>query len=293
MKRTQTLIMNPYHQLVADYARLSRDGKNYPLGGFPNTARPAISTDAPKVLIFSPHPDDEVIIGGLALRLLREAKWNVINVAVTQGSNKERQAPRLAELKQCCECIGFGLEQTAPAGLEKVNVKTRAGEPAFWAESVKVIAGILLKHKPRVILFPHETDWNSSHVGTHFLVMDALKTLPADFQCHLIETEFWGAMASPNLMVEISPNDLGDLIIALTFHVGEVNRNPYHLSLPAWMVDNVRRGGELVGGQGGAAPDFVFATLYRHQKWMGGAVQPCTSGGVQLSKTQNAGELFS
>jgi LmbE family N-acetylglucosaminyl deacetylase len=37
-------------------------------------------------LIFSPHPDDECIIGGLALRLLREAKWNVINVAVTLGS---------------------------------------------------------------------------------------------------------------------------------------------------------------------------------------------------------------
>ena len=44
-------------------------------------------------------------------------------------------------------------------------------------------------------------------------------------------------MASPNLMVEISPHDLGDLITALTFHVGEVKRNPYHLSLPAWMLE--------------------------------------------------------
>ena len=60
-----------------------------------------------------------------------------------------------------------------------------------------------------------------------------------------------GPMESPNLMVEISASELGDLITALTFHVGEVKRNPYHLSLPAWMMDNVRRGGEWSGGRAG------------------------------------------
>ena len=38
------------------------------------------------------------------------------------------------------------------------------------------------------------------------------------------------------------------------------------------MQDNVRRGGELVGGQGGAAPDFTFATLYRLRQWQDGAL---------------------
>ena len=52
-------------------------------------------------------------------------------------------------------------------------------------------------------------------------------------------------------------------------HVGEVRRNPYHLTLPAWMMDNVRRGGEWVGGQGQAAPEFLFGTLYRLRKWIG------------------------
>jgi LmbE family N-acetylglucosaminyl deacetylase len=284
--------MNPYQHFVSEYARFAREGKSYPLGEFPRAPRPEVGANAPKVLIFSPHPDDEVIIGGLALRLLREAKWNVINVAVTQGSKKERQAERLAELKACCDCIGFGLVQTAPAGLEKINVKTREQDKAHWAQSVKVIAEIIAQHQPKAILFPHDTDWNSSHIGTHFLVMDALKTLPADFACHTVETEFWGAMASPNLMVEISPQDLGDLITALTFHVGEVQRNPYHLSLPAWMVDNVRRGGELVGGQGGAAPDFVFATLYRLQRWRQGRLEKIYDGGRQLSAEANPAELF-
>ena len=248
--------------------------------------------DAPKVLVFSPHPDDEVIIGGLALRLLREAKWNVINVAVTQGSKQERQTERFQELKNCCECIGFGLVQTAPGGLKKINPKTRAQEPAHWSQSVKVIADILAEHQPRVVLFPHDLDWNSTHVGTHFLVMDALKNLPAAFSCYTVETEFWGQNPSPNLMVELSVQHVADLIVALTFHFGEVRRNPYHLSLPAWMIDNVRRGAELVGGQGGAAPDFTFATLYRLRRWCGGRLANVYDGGRYLNCADEPAALF-
>lgn len=284
--------MNPYHHFVSEYARFAQEGKNYTLGSFPQCPRPSLPPDAPKVLIFSPHPDDEVIIGAVALRVLREAKWNVINVAVTQGSKKDRQAGRLAELKNCCDCVGFGLVQTAPNGLEKINPKTRDQDPAHWAQCVKVIAGILAQHQPRVILFPHDADWNSTHIGTHFLVLDALKTLPASFTCYTVETEFWGAMASPNLMLEVSPQDLGDLITALTFHVGEVQRNPYHMTLPAWMIDNVRRGGEVVGGQGAAVPDFTFATLYRVRKWANGRLENAYQGGQFLGCGKNPARLF-
>lgn len=284
--------MSPYRDYVARYSQALASGRSLPLGGFAHLPRPVIAPDAPRVLIFSPHPDDEVIIGGLGLRLLREAKWNVINVAVTQGSNKERQAERLKELRACCDCIGFGLVQTAPNGLEKVNVRAREQEPGHWAKSVDAIARILEEHQPRVILFPHDDDWNSSHIGTHHLVMDALRRMPASFSCHAVETEFWGAMDSPNLTVEVSAEHLADLITALTFHVGEVKRNPYHLSLPAWMIDNVRRGGELVGGQGGAAPDFHFATLYRLRRWAGGKLQAVLDKGRTLPCAENAGTLF-
>jgi LmbE family N-acetylglucosaminyl deacetylase len=51
-----------------------------------------VSPDAPTALIFAPHPDDEVIVGGLPLRLLRELQINVINVAVTLGSRADRRA---------------------------------------------------------------------------------------------------------------------------------------------------------------------------------------------------------
>jgi N-acetylglucosamine malate deacetylase 1 len=271
--------MNPYLEFVSGFSRLVTEGKSLPLGNIPVPSRPAPLADAPVALIFSPHPDDECIVSGLALRLMREARYRVINVAVTQGSNKARQPERLKELAAACGWIGFALEQTAPNGLEKITPKTRAQEPAHWAAAVQVIAASLARHRPRVIFFPHEGDANSTHIGTHFLVMDALRTLPADFRTLLVENEFWGQMPAPNLMVESSVEDVASLLAALSFHVGEVQRNPYHLRLPAWMQDNVRRGAEAVGGQGGAAPDFMFATLYRLRRWSDGRIEAAYSGG--------------
>lgn len=284
--------MNPYAHLVAEYARFFREGKSYPMGGYAPAANPPLAANAPKALIFSPHPDDECIIGALPLRLRREAAWNVINVAVTQGSAKARQAERLAELKEACRYIGFGLIQTAPNGLEKVTPKCRAEDPGYWAPMVKVIADILRAEQPRAIFFPHEHDWNGSHIGVHFLVMDALAQLGAGFSTSLVETEYWGQMTRPNLMVEVSESLLTDQVTGTSFHVGEVRRNPFHLLLPAWMQDNVRRGSELVGGQGGAAPNFEFATLYRLRAWRGGKVEEVQVGGRNLPLIENAANLF-
>jgi LmbE family N-acetylglucosaminyl deacetylase len=284
--------MNPYYELVNNIERLVREGREFPLGGFPLPARPAVDPDIPPLLIFSPHPDDECIIGGLAVRLQQEARVRVLNVAVTQGSNKARQGPRWEELRAACDYLGFELIQTVPGGLERINVKTRAQDPEYWQRSVDVVAEIIARHHPGVVLFPHDTDWNSTHVGTHHLVVDALARQPPSFTCTTIETEFWGAMASPNLMVELTPDQLAHMITALSFHVGEVRRNPYHLLLPAWMQDNVRRGSELVGGQGGAAPDFGFCTLYRLRRWDRGAFQAVYEGGQSVPASVSAARLI-
>ena len=266
--------MNPFQKFVSEHARLLQRGRKLPLGKLKQTVRRTTkSPGSPKILIFSPHPDDECITGGLALRLLREAKWNVINVAVTLGSRRERRAARLRELRAACALLGFGLVVPGKRGLEHINPETRRRNRAHWRAAVGAIARILAEHRPRVIFVPHERDGHETHIGTHFLILDALKTLPAAFQCHVIETEFWGQMTEPNLLIESGAKDVADLVAALACHVGEVRRNAYHVRLPAWMIDNVRRGAELAGGQGGAAPDFTFATIYRLGKWKGGKLR--------------------
>ena len=281
--------MNPYRQFVAKQIRLAATGKQLPLGGIPPHNKPASPPGAPVALMFSPHPDDECITGGLALRLLREAGMRIINVAVTLGSDKQRQRARLRELKNACAWLGFGLEET---GLEKINPVALAEDPAHLRSAVKVIAGSLTRHQPRAIFFPHGADWHAAHIGTHCLVMRALKTLPGNFQTTLVETEFWGQMASPNLMVESGADDVADLLAALSFHAGEMRRNPYHLRLPAWMQDNVRRGAELAGGPGQAAPDFTLATLYRLRRWKNGRAQYLFSGGRKIGAAEKPDVIF-
>ena len=284
--------MNAYHQFVSDSVALLRSARTLPLGGFPPAPRPEPLPNAPRALIFSPHPDDECIIGGLALRLMRQSRWQVINVAVTQGSTPARQGPRLEELKAACHYLGFELLQTAPTGLDRIKPDVRANDPAHWQQCVGVISQILRQHQPRVILFPHDDDFNSAHIGVHHLLMDALGTMDAGFETFVVETEFWHAMNGANLMVESSLADVVDFVTALSFHIGEVQRNPYHVRLPAWMQDNVRRGGEVVGGQGGTPPDYDFATLYRLRRWAGGKLVNCLPKGRCLAATEDPSALF-
>jgi LmbE family N-acetylglucosaminyl deacetylase len=283
---------NPYQKFVSEYARLLNEGGSYPLGNVPHDPRGTLPKEAPRVLVFSPHPDDECIHGGLPLRLLREMKMNVLNVAVTLGSRKDRQMERLAELRNACDYLGFGLVQIGERGLEKINAATREESPEIWAAAVKAIVDIIVQRQPSVIFAPHGKDSNSTHIGTHLLVNDALKQLDEAFCCWVCETEFWSALPNPNLMIESSVADVADLVAAISFHVGEVQRNPYHLRLPAWMQDNVRRGGELVGGQGSAPPTFVFATLYRLRKWIHHRYVDTVKSGKLISCNESLGDVF-
>ena len=250
--------MNPYLWYVKNIEAGVESAKGITVSG-----KTAPQESDRKVLLFSPHPDDECITGLLPLRLMREAGMQVINVPVTFGSNVERQPGRAKELADACAYLGFQcLEATA---LRQVG-------PFQSLEKADVVE-ILKQQGSKIIFVPHSRDWNSRHIATHHLVVEALKEMPKDFACTVVETEYWGAMDDPNLMVEADAECLAELIAATSLHVGEVARNPYHLLLPAWMQDNVRRGGELVGGQGGAVPDFSFATLYRLSKWENGELK--------------------
>lgn len=263
--------MNPYLKFVEDIQAGVESAKGITVSG--ETA--PMESDR-KVLLFSPHPDDECITGLLPLRLMRETGMQIINVPVTFGSNAERQPGRAKELADACAYLGWHIrERSGFQNLEKDD-----------------IVAILKAEQPEIIFVPHERDWNSRHIATHFLVMDALSEMPNDFSCTVIETEFWGAMDDPNLMVEGDAQLVADQVAALSLHVGEVARNPYHLSLPAWMQDNVRRGGELVGGQGGAVPDFTFATLYRLSRWENGQSFQVLEEGQMIGMNDNLKELL-
>jgi LmbE family N-acetylglucosaminyl deacetylase len=232
------------------------------LGNPPDRATsPLPQAEGRHCLVFAPHPDDECIVGALPLRLMQEAGWQVTNIAVTLGSNPERQAGRWDELQAACEVLGFDCLRAGGQGLTDVRGDTAERAPASWASHVGHMASLLSEHRPSLVLVPHMLDDNPSHRGTCRLVTEALAASQVDTV--VAYTEFWSSQAAPNTLVQTNLADTARLITALERHVGEVERNPYHLRLPAFLADAVRRGGELVLGAGEAPPDFAFATLYR------------------------------
>ncbi len=281
---------NPYRAWVEGFAAALRDGEAIGRPAPTEAGRPA--GPRAKALLFSPHPDDEAIIGGLPLRLMRELAFEVVNVAVTLGSRADRRAERWRELRAACGFIGFGLVAAGGDGLAGINPQAREQDPAGWGKAVAAVSGVIQAERPHIVFLPHAADWNGTHVGVHHLVMDAMRSLPK-LECRVVETEYWGAMASPNLMVESSAADVADLVAAVSLHAGEVARNAFHLRLPAWMIDNVRRGAELVGGQGGRSPPFAFATLYRLGSWRGGRLHDgVPARGVMVGADDSLEALF-
>jgi len=179
------------------------------------------------ILILSPHPDDESIIGSLPLRLMHENNAHIINVAVTLGSKKVRQKARLKELQNACDLLEMDLDILSED----------------WPTKAKELKALIQKYQPHLILAPHAKDHHPTHIKTSKLLEKVLKT--SKIKTLVAWTEFWGAMEKPNCLVEV-PNEIVELQMkALVMHQGEVARNPYPLRLPVRMKKQVRRGGRI------------------------------------------------
>ena len=233
------------------------------------------TTQALTVMILSPHPDDECITGSLALRLLHENHAHVINVAVTTGSNKERQEERIKELNAACELLDF----------ECLYLDEN------WKKKEKELKSLIQKYQPTLIIAPHTKDFHPTHIKTGELLKKVLVGLKKE-TFFVAWSEFWGQMTKPNILVEV-PQEIVELQMqGLAKHVGEVTRNPYHLRLPAWMMDNVRRGSEIIGGKGTDASSMAFGVLYKLQLFQKGKLSPLKKVEPFLTSKTDIGQMF-
>ncbi len=244
-----------------------------------------------RALVFAPHPDDESIISALPLRLMAECGFSVCDAAVTLGSNKSRRSGRRAELESACSYLGWDLRICGDDGFDGISANERAANPEAWRKKAEYIAGLISGENPAAIFAPHKDDWNKTHVGTSLLVGDALSLLGDSYIGLLVSTEYWRPMHSANLLVELSADILGAQMTAISCHLKEVERNPYHVRLAALAIDNVRRGGEVVGGQGSEAPDFKFGAIYNVSERCNGEYSDKFSSAF-LSRDTNAIEIF-
>ncbi len=287
------MMTNPFLEYVAGFENLLATGRNLSAAALARPSLPVPSATAPVCLVFSPHPDDEAIAGALAWRLRSQCGWRVVNIAVTLGSKQARRAPRWQELTRCCNFLGFDLVSASGESVQGfAGIKPQAAslDAAYWSGCVARVAELIAQYRPRLIVCPHDHDGHPTHIGTHLLVMDALRRIGPALRLHLALSEYWTTQADPRLMVELGAQDVATLVAALSLHAGEVARNPYHLTLPAWFIDAVRRGAERVGLAGAVAPDFRFAALYGWQRWDAGTSETMPARWLPL--TARASDLF-
>lgn len=237
----------------------------------PISSQPA-SNDAPCCLICAPHPDDESLVGGLAIRMRHQEGWRVVNLAITLGSRKDRKQARWHEAQAACNYLGF--ELASPLGIqeqafENITLDAFEAQSPQWLSSVTELATQLQIFKPRMIIVPHALDGHTTHCATYHLLMQALPLAKLTERCHLLLSEYWNTQLSPRLMLALSPSEVGQMMTATAMHIGEVMRNPYHRSLPAWLIDGARRGAERVGLPGQAATGMNMAALYGWLVWDG------------------------
>ena len=283
-----------WRRFVQGGVKAMEAGTAIPIGPSPTPLVPPVTlpvaASPAKILVCAPHPDDESLLGALPLRLRLETGAQVTDCAVTLGSNRGQRPRRLRELESACRVLGYDLiVPLHPAGFDNVNLETRRNHPQEWVEKVQALREIFDRVLPDVVFAPHSEDGNTTHIGTHYLAVDALGAHlegtgrgPLPF----VEMEYWHQLSQPNLMVGVTAEVEALLLMATAEHGGEVSRNPYHLRHPGRMMENVRRGSEVVGGQGAAAQPFLFAELYRVTFMVGKEIIAPRPGGCIVGPTE-------
>ncbi len=213
--------------------------------------RPEAVSSNPVVLIVAPHPDDESLMGGYALRMVEEWQAKVHVLPYSYGSNLARRPARKIELENSLKILNF----------ENADIRTQGDLSKIDAERV---FEVMSRIKPAIIFSPHAGDVHATHVETHFSVRTAIERYKKQDPRPLVwvQTEYWGALSEPNLLISYSREQVIRMGEALMAHVGENSRNPFHLRYPGWLMDQVRRGSEQVRGADAFSNSCQFGQIY-------------------------------
>ena len=151
-----------------------------------------------KVLVLSPHPDDEIIgCGGTLIRLLAEgALVTVIQLtdgsstcALENSSEEEKKVRRLEEAKVVAECLGVN---------ELVLFGEEESRFTCSDEIVKKLSEVLVKLEPGLIFVPFVNDPHKHHVTANKILRESLKSCPVGLRdVDIFSYEVW-SLVPPN-----------------------------------------------------------------------------------------------
>lgn len=192
--------------LPAPAKRLARRGlRAVALAGLRARARPLPVASGP-LLVFSPHPDDDVLgCGGLALRH-RRAGGRVFIVYLTDGDASHPGHPALppellartrrAEAARAADVLGVPASDLLFLGLPDGCLPMLPEDLRARAEAE--IADLLLRVAPAAVLMPMKEDGSSEHAAAHALATRALRA--AGLSGPVLEYPVWALWQPARLL---------------------------------------------------------------------------------------------
>ncbi len=262
-----------------------------PLGNYKPARTKARQLNGRTVLLICAHCDDESMsMMPLGVRYQEEG-YQVVCLTLTIGKEPKDKVRRRKELLKACNFMGIQSVLLVHEGvLREIKSKDPADHEIVISRLTREIAIV----RPHTIIL-HGLDRHPDHIAVCNFTLEALKRMPG-FSCVLAFSEFWGKLTRPNVQVQISVKNLAFLLKALSFHVGELSRNPYHLLWPFMLMLN-RLYSEVVSGWGGKATPFPLSALYEVVLCTDGMVSdfikpPEGANGIQLALTDSLSTLM-
>ncbi len=205
-------------------------------------------------LHIAPHPDDELLGCGGTLLRLRDAGWEIVNLACSLG-RPSQHARRGDELRDACRRADFTLRLPGAT----IALSRDDDLVAAQASLADEIQAAILQLRPALVLGPSPHDEHHGHEVAGRATRDALQRLSVRPRWWM--WTLWGHAPTPSLLVELDESLLERTAHALAAHRGELARTPYDRLLRARAELAAVLGSEQVFGWGSAGPSVPYAEV--------------------------------
>ena len=217
-----------------------------------------------KILVISPHPDDEIIgCGGILDKFKRkhQISWTIIT-KMQKGykpNQIEKRKKEIQKVKIKLNIKNFFNLNFNPKELNRGNLE----------KLIEELSIIIKKVKPQIILAPYLHDAHSDHFYTSYAINHILKVFRYPFieSCYYYETlsetnlSFSKAKKfNPNLYIDITKN-IKNKIKLLKIYKSEIKKHPFPRS-----VTSLKSLALLRGSESGYKFAEAFQIIYKRSK---------------------------
>lgn len=210
-----------------------------------------------RVLVLSPHPDDDIIGCGGAIHIYHKMGAEITVAYITDGrkGNPGYDEDDLVRLRK--EEAG---KAAAVIGVDRlIFLDNRDSELVASPKTVKEISGILADLEPEAVFLPFLMDNHPDHMATNDIFVEASRAYGREIMCYGYEV--WTPLSVPNCVIDITV-EMPKKVDALKQHKSQMTE----FSLIDAAVGLSRYRGVLHFLKDRYAEAFVRCSLYEYRR---------------------------